>query len=72
MTVYASSSNFILMKLQTNAINSHQIFEKLIQKKLLVRDASSFAFLDDTFLRFCIRMPEQNTALLQQLKELVE
>ena len=27
-----------------------------------------FAFLDDTFLRFCIRMPEQNTALLQQLK----
>ncbi len=72
MTVYASSSNFILMKLQTNAINSHKIFEKLIQKKLLVRDASSFAFLDDTFLRFCIRMPEQNTALLQQLKELVE
>ena len=42
MTVYASSSNFILMKLQTNAINSHKIFEKLIQKKLLVRDASSF------------------------------
>jgi len=72
MKVYHSSSNFILMKLQTNAINSHKIFEKLIQKKLLVRDASSFAFLDDTFLRFCIRMPEHNTALLQQLRELIE
>ncbi len=72
MKVYHSSSNFILMKLKTNAINSHQIFEKLIQKKLLVRDASSFAFLDDTFLRFCIRMPEHNTALLEQLRELIE
>lgn len=72
ITVYHSSSNFILLKLKTNAINSHELFEKLIQKKLLVRDASSFAFLDDTFLRFCIRMPEHNTALLQQLKELVE
>ena len=72
MKVYHSSSNFILMKLKTNAINSHQIFEKLIQKKLLVRDASSFAFLDDTFLRFCIRMPEQNTKLLEELKILIE
>ena len=72
MKVYHSSSNFILMKLKTNEINSHQIFEKLIQKKLLVRDASSFAFLDDTFLRFCIRMPEHNTALLEQLRELIE
>lgn len=72
MKVYHSSSNFILMKLKTDTINSHQIFEKLIQKKLLVRDASSFAFLDDTFLRFCIRMPEHNTALLEQLRELVE
>lgn len=72
ITVYHSSSNFILLKLKTNVINSHELFEKLIQKKLLVRDASSFTFLDDTFLRFCIRMPEHNTALLEQLRELVE
>ena len=70
--VYHSSSNFILLKLKTNMIDSHALFEKLIQKKLLIRDASSFTFLDDTFLRFCIRMPEQNTKLLEELKILIE
>lgn len=72
ITVYPSSSNFILLKLKTNSIDSHKIFETLIQKKLLIRDASSFTFLDDTFLRFCIRKPEQNTMLLNELKTLVE
>ncbi len=72
ITVYDSSSNFILLKLQTNKIDSHQLFEILIQKKLLIRDASSFTFLDDTFLRFCILLPEQNTYLLKELKTFIE
>ncbi len=72
ITVYPSSSNFILLKLNTDKIDAHKIFETLIQKKLLIRDASSFTFLDDTFLRFCIRMPEHNTTLLNELKALIE
>ena len=62
----------ILLKLQTDKIDAHKLFEILIQKKLLIRDASSFTFLDDTFLRFCILLPEQNTLLLKELKKLVE
>ena len=69
---YASSANFILLKLLTDKITAAEIFEKLIAKKMLIRDASSFAFLDSTFLRFCILRPEQNAALLAELKKLVE
>lgn len=69
---YDSSANFILLKLLTNKITSAEIFEKLIVKKVLIRDASSFAFLDNTYLRFCILAPEQNAFLIQQLKKLVE
>lgn len=69
---YESSSNFILLKLLTNKITSAEIFEKLIVKKVLIRDASSFSFLDNTYLRFCILMPAQNAFLIQQLKKLVE
>ncbi|MDD3570243.1 MAG: histidinol-phosphate transaminase [Lachnospiraceae bacterium] len=69
---YESSSNFILLKLLTNKITSAEIFEKLIVKKILIRDASSFAFLDNTYLRFCILMPKQNAFIIQQLKKLVE
>lgn len=72
ITVYPSSSNFILLKLKTNQISAHDIFEVLIQKRMLIRDASSFTFLDESFIRFCIGMPEQNQQLLKELKKLIE
>lgn len=69
---FPSSSNFILLKLLTNKISSSEIFERLIVKKLLIRDASSFTFLDESYLRFCILKPEQNAALLKELKYIIE
>ena len=39
---------------------------------MLIRDASSFAFLDESFLRFCILRPEDNVMLIAELKKLVE
>lgn len=70
--VYNSSSNFILLKLLTDKINSAEIFERLIVKKMLIRDASSFAFLDESFIRFCILKPEQNEQLLCEFKKILE
>ena len=69
---YPSSANFILLKLLTDKITAAELFEKLIVKKMLIRDASSFAFLDESFLRFCILRPEDNAILLSELKKLVE
>ncbi len=70
--VFNSSSNFILIKLLTNKINSFEIFENLIVKNMLIRDAESFQTLDNSFLRFCILLPEQNKKLLKELKKLIE
>ena len=69
---YPSSANFILLKLLTDKITAAELFEKLIVKKMLIRDASSFAFLDESFLRFCILRPEDNAMLIAELKKLVE
>ena len=69
---YPSEANFILLKLKTDKVTAHDLFEKCIVKKMLIRDASSFTFLDETFLRFCILSPEHNAALLQELKQWVE
>ncbi len=69
---FPSSANFILMKLLTDKITAGELFEKLIQKKMLIRDASSFTFLDEKYLRFCILSPEDNFALLKELKLWVE
>lgn len=69
---FPSSANFILLKLLTNHITAADLFEKLIQKKMLVRDASSFTFLDESYLRFCILSPEDNAALLKEMKLLIK
>lgn len=69
---FPSSANFILVKLLTDKITAGMLFEKLIQKKMLIRDASTFTFLDETYLRFCILSPENNTALLEELKLWIE
>ena len=69
---YPSFSNFILLHLLTDKITSAEIFDVLIRKKMLIRDASTFTFLDQSYLRFCILTPEENTAMLQELKKLVE
>lgn len=69
---YDSSANFILIKLLTDSINSDEIFENLISKKMLIRNAESFTFLDKNYIRFCILKPEQNEVLLRNLSFLVE
>lgn len=69
---FPSGANFILVKLLTDKITVAALFEKLIQKKMLIRDASSFTFLDESYLRFCILSPENNAALLQELKLWIE
>ena len=70
--VYKSCSNFILIKLLSDKITSPEIFSRLIEKKMLVRDASSFTFLDESFIRFCLLLPEQNEALLREMKKIIE
>ena len=69
---YPSEANFILLKLKTDKVTAGDLFEKCILKKMLIRDASSFTFLDETYLRFCILAPENNEALLKELKHWVE
>lgn len=69
--VYPTSANFILIKLLSDHISASAIYDHCIQKKMLIRDASSFPFLNDRFLRFCFLLPEQNQALLTELKYLI-
>jgi threonine-phosphate decarboxylase len=69
--VFKPLANFILIELLDKTINSTYVFEQLIQRKLMVRDCSSFPFLNDRFIRFCFLMPEQNDRLLCALNEIL-
>ncbi len=61
---YDSDSNFILIK---SKINSKLLQKKLLKKKILIRDCSSFKGLDDRFIRIAVRTHNENQKLVKEL-----
>ena len=68
--VYPAYANFILLRILKNGLTSYDVFEACIRQGMMIRDCSSFQCLDGEFVRFCIMLPEDNTRLLNVLKQL--
>jgi threonine-phosphate decarboxylase len=66
---YPPTANFILVKILKEEVTSMDLFESAIRKGLMIRDCSTFPFLNNKFIRFCFMMPELNDALLKILLE---
>ena len=64
---YPSSTNFILLE---SKINSKTVQNKLIKKKLLVRDCSNFHGLDKKFIRIAVRTHKENVKLVKALEKI--
>lgn len=64
---YPPSANFILLRLINTTITAQDLFEQAIKKGLMIRDCSTFPYLDDSFVRFCFMKPEDNDRLLSVL-----
>ena len=61
---YKPDANFILLKILKDDITSEDLFDAAISKSLMIRDCSTFPFLDNKYIRFCFMKPEDNDALL--------
>lgn len=70
--VYKPSGNFMLMKILKEDVTSDMLFEHCIKQSLMIRDCSSFPFLDNSFVRFCFMSPKDNDRLLQAFAELLK
>lgn len=70
--VFPANGNFILLKLLGEQHFSYTIFETLIKQGLMIRDASSFPFLSNKYLRFCILNPEDNDRLMEALRKALD
>ena len=66
-TCYDSSTNFILIKSKTD---SKTVQKKLLEKKILVRDCSTFRGLGTKFIRVAIRTHKENVKLVKALEEI--
>ena len=69
--VYEPQANFILMKILKEGVDAEILFEHCIRKGMMIRNCSTFPFLDSQFIRFCIMSPEDNDRLMDAFRELL-
>jgi threonine-phosphate decarboxylase len=66
---YPPSANFILLRILKEEKNADILFEKAIRKKFMIRNCSTFPFLDNRYVRFCFMKPKMNDGLLDCIEE---
>ncbi len=67
LELYEPSANFILIQIKKHGLTSTEVFERAVKKGFMIRDCSTFPFLDDKFIRFCFMDPQSNTRLVEFL-----
>lgn len=67
--VYEPTANFMLVKILDDTLTSDQLFERAIRQGMMIRDCSTFPFLNHKFFRFCVMSPEMNDKLLECLRK---
>ena len=61
---YEPSANFVLCRLEKPGIDADILFDKCIRERMMIRNCSTFPFLDNSYFRFCFMRPEDNDRLL--------
>ncbi len=64
---FATTTNFILIKTK---INSKRLQKKLLQKKILIRDCSTFRGLTQNYIRIAVKTHKENLKLVTALERL--
>lgn len=70
LKVYKTESNFILLKILN--MSSASLRDKMLEKNILIRDASNFKFLNHFFVRVAIKDRKSNLELLKNLTEIIK
>lgn len=70
IVVYDTDTNFVLIKLKDK--KAYELKEQLFKEySILIRDASNFINLDDSFIRVAIKSHEENTILISHMKKIL-
>ena len=70
--VYPSKANFLLLDIRKKHMNIDQLQKLLVPYKILIRNCSSYIFLDEYYARIAVKSKEDNEYLLQICKKIFE
>ncbi|KYO68643.1 pyridoxal phosphate-dependent aminotransferase [Thermovenabulum gondwanense] len=68
--VFRTNCNFFLLKLLK--YDEEYVFERLLEKNILIRKCSNFEGLDKSYIRVAVKKEEENTKLIEGLKKCFE
>ena len=75
LKTYKTEINFILVKIKNEylyKLNAQILREKMLEKGILIRDASNFVYLNDNYFRLAVKDRKNNVRVLEELKEIFE
>ncbi len=61
---YPPTANFVLVKILKEGLNADILFDRCIRERMMIRNCSSFPFLDNTYFRICFMLHKDNERLL--------
>lgn len=66
--VYPPDANFVFMNVKKSGFTASQLKIQMLNRGVLIRDCSSFAGLDEYYVRVAVKTREENQRLLSALK----
>ena len=70
--VFDSPANFLLLRIEDKKVTSVDLKNRLLKKKVLIRDCSNIEGLSDRFVRVAVRRHHENERLLEAITEVFE
>jgi threonine-phosphate decarboxylase len=70
--VYPPDANFIFIDVRKSGVTAAQVKENMLRHGVLIRDCSSFAGLDEYYIRVAVKTRRENEKLLAALRAAVE
>ncbi|WP_286034217.1 threonine-phosphate decarboxylase CobD [Fusobacterium necrogenes] len=70
LTPYRTNTNFMLMRVENKTAS--EVKEKMIERGILIRDASNFVGLDNHYIRIAIKTRDENKKVLNTLAEILK
>jgi L-threonine-O-3-phosphate decarboxylase len=68
LRVFHSQANFLLVKITRPSLLATALCERMLQQKILIRNASGFRGLDGKFVRISVRTVAENNRFLESIK----
>lgn len=70
--VYPSDSNFLLVKIVSDAFTATELFAECAKNELMIRDCTNFNGLGSKFIRICMMSEEDNQRLMDAIANFVK